>query len=196
MLPNFMEGVLYRPNRGHLLHYMEKAGVELYNCANVTSFEPGKVHISRNVSRVRPTPTTPGSPCCLRTSPTPWPPSWVPKPGRWCWTRTWWCWPWAAVPTTRHTLKLWRPMPLRRFTTSATALPAAGFWRPTERPSVWRQRYRQKRWQKTSPAPYTVEPGMFFAGQRREKIGCGHGKLFLVTGAACRYNKHVVSSKR
>ena len=37
---------------------------------------------------------------------------------------------------------------------------------------------------------------MFFAGQRREKIGCGHGKLFLVTGAACRYNKHVVSSKK
>lgn len=55
MLPNFMEGVC-TANRGHLLHYMEKAGVELYNCAKVTSFEPGKVHISRNVSKGAPNP--------------------------------------------------------------------------------------------------------------------------------------------
>ena len=53
MLPNFMEGVC-TANRGHLLHYMEKAGVELYNCDKVTSFEPGKVHISRNVSKGAP----------------------------------------------------------------------------------------------------------------------------------------------
>lgn len=54
MMSNFMEGVC-TANRGHLLHYM-KNEVELINCARVTSFEPGKVHYNRNVSKGAPNP--------------------------------------------------------------------------------------------------------------------------------------------
>ena len=54
MMKNFMEGVC-TANRGHLLHYM-KDKVELINCARVTSFEPGKVHYNRNVSKGVPNP--------------------------------------------------------------------------------------------------------------------------------------------
>ncbi len=54
MMKNFMEGVC-TANRGHLLHYME-GRVELINCARVTSFEPGKVHYNRNVSKGVPNP--------------------------------------------------------------------------------------------------------------------------------------------
>jgi 2-enoate reductase len=55
MLPNFMEGAC-TANRGHLIHYMHKAGVELINCAKVTSFEAGKVNINRNISKGVPNP--------------------------------------------------------------------------------------------------------------------------------------------
>ena len=55
MLPNFMQGAC-TANRGHLLYYMKKAGLELYNCARVTSFEQGKVNISQNVSKGAPNP--------------------------------------------------------------------------------------------------------------------------------------------
>jgi 2-enoate reductase len=55
MLPHFMEGTC-TANRGHLIHYMQKAGVELINCARVTSFEYGKVNINRNVSDGVPNP--------------------------------------------------------------------------------------------------------------------------------------------
>ena len=70
MLPNFMEGVC-TANRGHLLHYMEKSGVELYNCAKVTSFEPGKVHISRNVSKGAPNPYNTWQPLLPENIPNP-----------------------------------------------------------------------------------------------------------------------------
>ncbi len=39
-------------NRGHLIHYMEKKGVELINCAKVMSFDEGKVNISRLTKNV------------------------------------------------------------------------------------------------------------------------------------------------
>ncbi len=39
-------------NRGHLIHYMEKKGVELINCAKVLSFDEGKVNISRLTKNV------------------------------------------------------------------------------------------------------------------------------------------------
>jgi 2-enoate reductase len=55
MLPNFMDGAC-TANRGHLIYYLRKKGVELINCAKVTSFEPGKVHINRNVSSGVPDP--------------------------------------------------------------------------------------------------------------------------------------------
>ena len=55
MLDNFMQGAC-TANRGHLLHYMEKNGVKLYNCAKVDSFGSGKVNITRNVSKTVPDP--------------------------------------------------------------------------------------------------------------------------------------------
>lgn len=70
MLPNFMEGVC-TANRGHLLHYMEKAGVELYNCSKVTSFEPGKVNIQRNVSKGVPNPYNTWQPLLPENIPNP-----------------------------------------------------------------------------------------------------------------------------
>lgn len=70
MLPNFMEGVC-TANRGHLLHYMEKAGVELYNCSKVTSFELGKVNIQRNVSKGVPNPYNTWQPLLPENIPNP-----------------------------------------------------------------------------------------------------------------------------
>ncbi len=55
MLPQFMYGVC-TANRGHLLHYLEKAKVNMMNCAKVTSFEEGRVHIMQNVSPTVPDP--------------------------------------------------------------------------------------------------------------------------------------------
>ncbi len=55
MLPNFMDGSC-TANRGHLIHYMQKSGVKLINCARVTGFEPGKVIIEKNTSSGVPDP--------------------------------------------------------------------------------------------------------------------------------------------
>ena len=55
MLPNFMEGVC-TANRGYLIHYLEKAGVKLYNCAKVTGFAENKVILEKNVTRGVPNP--------------------------------------------------------------------------------------------------------------------------------------------
>jgi 2-enoate reductase len=43
-------------NRGHLIHYLHKAGVPLLNCTRVTGFVPGGVKIARNVSKTVPDP--------------------------------------------------------------------------------------------------------------------------------------------
>jgi len=43
-------------NRGHLIHYLEKAGVELLNCTKVTGFAPGCVQVVRNISPTVPNP--------------------------------------------------------------------------------------------------------------------------------------------
>ena len=55
MLPHFMMGVC-TANRGHLLHYMEKAGVKLLNCAKVKAFGKDCVYIERNISDTVPDP--------------------------------------------------------------------------------------------------------------------------------------------
>ena len=55
MLPYFMKGIC-TANRGHLIYYLKKEGVELLNCARVTGFDTGKVKISRNVSKGVPNP--------------------------------------------------------------------------------------------------------------------------------------------
>ena len=43
-------------NRGHILHYLEKAGVKTYNCARVQKIEEGYVDILANVHRSVPNP--------------------------------------------------------------------------------------------------------------------------------------------
>ena len=43
-------------NRGHLIHYLQRAGVDLLNCTKVTGFDTGKVLISRNRSKTVPNP--------------------------------------------------------------------------------------------------------------------------------------------
>lgn len=70
MLPNFMEGAC-TANRGHLIHYMEKAGVKLFNCARVDSFAPGRVNIVRNVSAGVPDPYNTWRPLLPENIPNP-----------------------------------------------------------------------------------------------------------------------------
>lgn len=55
MMPYIMDGVC-TANRGHLIYYMKKEGVELLNCARVTGFDEKSVHIMRNVSKGVPDP--------------------------------------------------------------------------------------------------------------------------------------------
>jgi 2-enoate reductase len=43
-------------NRGHLIHYLHKAGVPLLNCTRVTGFAPGGVKAARNISKTVPDP--------------------------------------------------------------------------------------------------------------------------------------------
>lgn len=43
-------------NRGYLIHYLQKAGVELLNCTRVTGFEKGGVKVMRNMSSTVPDP--------------------------------------------------------------------------------------------------------------------------------------------
>jgi 2-enoate reductase len=43
-------------NRGHLIHYLHKAGVPLLNCTRVTGFVPGGVKVARNISKTVPDP--------------------------------------------------------------------------------------------------------------------------------------------
>lgn len=61
MLPQLMDGTC-TANRGHLIHYLKDAGVELINCAKVTGFEEGKVKISKNIHKNVPDPYNTWSP--------------------------------------------------------------------------------------------------------------------------------------
>ncbi len=55
MQPYFMTGVC-TANRGHLIHYMEKAGVKLMNCAKVKAFAGDGVYVEKNQSDTVPDP--------------------------------------------------------------------------------------------------------------------------------------------
>ena len=70
LLPHLMEGAC-TANRGHLIHYLEKAGVRLLNCARVVSFSPGKVHIVRNASKGVPDPYNTWQPLLPENIPNP-----------------------------------------------------------------------------------------------------------------------------
>jgi 2-enoate reductase len=43
-------------NRGHLIHYLQKAGVPLLNCTRVTAFTKDGVEVAKNVSKTVPDP--------------------------------------------------------------------------------------------------------------------------------------------
>ena len=70
MLKNFMQGAC-TANRGHLLHYMERNGVELYNAAKVCAFDTGKVEIEQNVSKGVPNPWNTWQPLLPENIPNP-----------------------------------------------------------------------------------------------------------------------------
>jgi 2-enoate reductase len=55
MLPHFMKDSC-TANRGYLIHYLEKAGVELWNCTRLLRAEPEGVVVARNLSRTVPSP--------------------------------------------------------------------------------------------------------------------------------------------
>lgn len=55
MTPYIMNHVC-TANRGHLIHYLQCAGVELLNCTRVTGYADGSVQAMRNVSKTVPDP--------------------------------------------------------------------------------------------------------------------------------------------
>ena len=61
MLPYFMKGVC-TANRGHLIHYLDKADVELLNCTRLKSVSQGSVSLVKNVSSTVPDPHNTWSP--------------------------------------------------------------------------------------------------------------------------------------
>lgn len=61
MLPYFMKGVC-TANRGHLIHYLEKAGVNLLNCTRLLSIGRKTIKICQNVSPTVPDPYNTWSP--------------------------------------------------------------------------------------------------------------------------------------
>lgn len=70
MLPHFMLGAC-TANRGHLIHYLNKANVQLINCAKVTSFDTNKVNINRNISKRVPNPYNTWQPILPANIPNP-----------------------------------------------------------------------------------------------------------------------------
>lgn len=55
MMPTLMSSTC-TANRGHLLHYLEKANVNILNCTKLKAVKDGKVLVSRNISKTVPTP--------------------------------------------------------------------------------------------------------------------------------------------
>jgi 2-enoate reductase len=55
ILPYLMRGSSM-PNRGQMIHYLERAGVDLLNCCRLKSIAPGKVQLTWNVSDSVPDP--------------------------------------------------------------------------------------------------------------------------------------------
>ncbi|HKL94284.1 MAG TPA: FAD-dependent oxidoreductase, partial [Clostridia bacterium] len=49
-------------NRGHIIHYLEKGGVELLNCTKLVRIEGNKVYLSTNVHHSKPDPYNTWSP--------------------------------------------------------------------------------------------------------------------------------------
>lgn len=61
MEPYFMNHVC-TANRTYLIYYLEKAGVKLFNCTKLVSYEIGGIKVSRNMSKTVPDPYNTWSP--------------------------------------------------------------------------------------------------------------------------------------
>ena len=61
MLPHFMQGSC-TANRGYLIHYLEAAGVALWNCTRLLRVEEGSIVVARNASPTVPSPTVTWTP--------------------------------------------------------------------------------------------------------------------------------------
>ncbi len=70
MLPAFMKGVC-TANRGHLIHVLEQAKVQLLNCTRVTEILVPEVVISRNASKTVPDPFCTWTPLLPESVPNP-----------------------------------------------------------------------------------------------------------------------------
>lgn len=70
MLPRLMPGVC-TANRGWLIHYMEEAGVRLWNCARLAEVRNGEVRVIRNVSGTVPDPRVTWEPLLPENVPNP-----------------------------------------------------------------------------------------------------------------------------
>lgn len=70
MAPHFMMGVC-TANRGHLLHYMEKANVRLMNCTKVVSFDDNTVIVDQNRNMKVPDPYNTWQPLLPKNVPNP-----------------------------------------------------------------------------------------------------------------------------
>ena len=70
MLPHFMEGIC-TANRGHLIHELEKAGVQLMNCTRLLALGQGKVSLERNSSPTVPDPYNTWTPLLPGNVPNP-----------------------------------------------------------------------------------------------------------------------------
>jgi 2-enoate reductase len=70
MLPAFMVGMC-TANRGHLIHELERMGVELWNCTKLKSIQPGSVTILRNTSKTVPDPYNTWTPLVPENIPNP-----------------------------------------------------------------------------------------------------------------------------
>lgn len=136
MLGDFMEGAC-TANRGFLIHYIEKNGAQLVNCATIKSFEPGKVFVSRNISKGAPDPYCTWTPVLPKNIENPLRPRWALKP--WLRSTTQIClsMPWAAGRISPSTWRAKRSMWQRRSTISAIPLRPAWSGAPPRRRTTW-----------------------------------------------------------
>lgn len=70
MLPYFMNHVC-TANRGHIIHYLEKEGVELLNMTKLVAIKEKSVEVSRNISNKKPDPYITWSPILPENVPNP-----------------------------------------------------------------------------------------------------------------------------
>jgi len=73
MLPSLMNTTC-TANRGHIIHYLEKAGVQVYNVAKVKEINQNKVIISYNTSKKVPNPYNTWAPTLPENIPNPFAP--------------------------------------------------------------------------------------------------------------------------